>query len=214
MQYRQIYNLKRFIKASTIILPCFIFLFGIAHAQEPLKKESRKKIIHQIKKEKEAYYSNTVFNCSVQQLKEGIQKYFENRKGFSYNYDTYNSVCYTTYYTRRVREYVVCGNNTNPNEPALCLLRGSDNLRYFLYIDIVKEGDSLLKVEVDEMGDRMELYRSGTTISNFKYWNLIHFLNRYIYSKWQPAQELQTKIDRYNDSTLRTKRKITEGKDY
>lgn len=44
--------------------------------------------------------------------------------------------------------------------------------------------------------------------------DFFEYLNEKIRGKWQPTQELQTKIDRYNDTTLRTKRKITEGKDY
>lgn len=194
-----------------LVLPSAQFVLG-----QVAKKVSKKTILKEIEKSKKAYYSNTVFRCSVQQLKEGIIKYFENRKGFSYNYDTYNRVCYTTYYTRRVREYVVCSSSKtpNPNEPALCLISGADKVRYILYFDIIQEGDSLFKVEVDEVGDRLELYRRSTTTGTFKYNNLIHFLNEYIYSKWQPSQELQSKIDSYNNNVLRAKRIITEGKDY
>lgn len=81
-----------------IIWCCVIIILfsNVLFAQET-KPENRRKIIKEIKAEKNDYYQNTVFNIPLNELKALTKKYFEDNNKIKLRLETYNQLFYTTY---------------------------------------------------------------------------------------------------------------------
>ncbi len=197
-----------------ILFLLFSSLNTIGQKTEVLKK---RKLLKEIEKDKQEYYSNTNFNESRNNLILLCEDFFSNT-----DYKMYcnngNELCFNSMYRAEEQNVYWDVDTKGAYDQAASKNKYSYSSRevsYLVCIFFTNNESASIKIDFEER----PLHKNVADVNTPHYRYLqkkfnqdlfLYFMNTKIRGKWQPNTELNNKIEQYNASKKSERRKIKE----